>query len=197
MAAPVATARSKRGAAPAQSIGADAEQKRRRAQRQRHDEEVRHDQRAVQLLDVGEPRGGPQALQRPRRPDADRRHRREPPEARVAVDRGDPDHAGGCIADPALRALRHDKHDHDRRDRRHRGEDGEQAAPSHVREYDLGGRRGGDGAQRAQHDEPAVGERDALGREPQHDGLEAGHQGAGDADPDQPAADGERNEPIG
>ena len=62
--------------------------------------------------------------------------------------------------------------------------------------HDLGRRRGGDGAERAQHDEPAVGERDALGGEPQHDGLEAGHEGAGDAEADEPSADGEGDEPV-
>ena len=63
-------------------------------------------------------------------------------------------------------------------------------------EHDLGRRRGGDGAECAQHDEPAVGERDALGREPQHDGLEAGHQGAGDAEADEASADGEGDEAV-
>ena len=58
-------------------------------------------------------------------------------------------------------------------------------------EHDLGRRRGGDGAERAQHDEPAVGQRDALGRKPQHDGLEAGHQRTGDAEADEASADGE------
>ena len=56
---------SERDAVPSQPIGTYSEQKRRRAQRQRHDEEVRDDRRTLEAFDVGEPWRGPQALQRP------------------------------------------------------------------------------------------------------------------------------------
>ena len=93
--------------------------------------------------------------------------------------------------------LRHDEKNEERHGRRCRGQNGKQAAPADALDDHLGRAGRGQGAERAQHDVPAVGERDALGREPQHDGLEAGHQADGDAEADQGAAEHEGPDAVG
>ena len=46
-------------AATPKAVGCQPEPERRRAQRERHDEQAAHDLGAIQALDVGEPGGGP------------------------------------------------------------------------------------------------------------------------------------------
>ena len=91
----------------------------------------------------------------------------------------------------------HDNQDQQRHGRRKRGQNGKQAAPADALDHDLGRARCGQGAEGTQHDVPAVGERDALGREPQDDGLEAGHQGDSDTEADQRAAEHQGNHAVG
>ena len=135
-------------------------------------------------------------LQRPGGADAERRERRQAPKAPLAIDRekgqrlvrahgrrrGPPILSGTMPtmrrAASALKAA----------------ENGKEAAPADGCDEKLGRCRGRDGAQGAQHDEPAVGEGEALGGKPEHDGLEAGHQGQRDPDPDQRAAEHQADE---
>ena len=76
-------------------------------------------------------------------------------------------------------------------------EHGKQAPPTDICDDDVGRRGRRDGSQGPQHDEPAIGERQALGRKPQHDGFEAGHQRQGDTDADQRAAQQQANQTVG
>ena len=143
-----------------------------------------------------EPRRRPEPLQRPGHADAGGRQRRDAPEARVPEDRQEADLRCGA-GSPCLLLLRHDEENEERDSRRCRGENGEQAAPSDALDDHLGRAGRGQGAERAQHDVAAVGERDALGREPQDDGLEAGHQADGDAEADERAAEHEGPDAVG
>ena len=61
----------------------------------------------------------------------------------------------------------------------------------------LGRTRGGQCTQGPQHDVPAVGEGDALGREPQDDGLEAGHQADRHTETDQGAPEHQGPDAVG
>ena len=80
--------------APAQSIGRCAQQQRRKAERDRYDEEVPRDIRLRETIDIGQPRRRPQSLQRPGGSRTSRRQRREAPEARIAIDGLQAD---GCV----------------------------------------------------------------------------------------------------
>ena len=103
----------------------------------------------------------------------------------------------GANRQPGLVLLRHDEENEERDGRRCRGQDGEQAAPSDALNEHLGRTGRGQGAEGAQHDVPAVGERDALRRKPQDDRLEAGHQADGDAETDQRAPEHEGPDAVG
>jgi hypothetical protein len=72
--------------APTQSIGRSAEQERRNALHDRYDEEMPRDTCLREPIDIGQPRRGPQSLQRPSGSSATRRERRQAPEARIAID---------------------------------------------------------------------------------------------------------------
>jgi hypothetical protein len=68
--------------------------------------------------------------------------------------------------------FRHDDQDQQGGSRTEGGEKSEEVAPAQALHDDLGRTGGGQGAEGTQHDEPAVGERQAMRWKPQHDGLE-------------------------
>ena len=72
-----------------------------------------------------------------------------------------------------------------------------QPQPGKPLDEHLGGTGGGQGTEGAQHDQPAVGERDTLRREPQDDRLEAGHQADGDTETDQGSGEHEGKDAVG
>ena len=93
--------------------------------------------------------------------------------------------------------LRHDQKNEERDGRRGHRENGKQAAPGKGLNDRLGRTGGGQGAEGAQHDVAAIGEGDPLRREPQDDGLEAGHQADSDAEADKRAANDKRDDAVG
>jgi hypothetical protein len=186
----------RRDAGAAQALGGGSQQQSARGERHRHEGEMRDDGRPVEPLNVGEPGRRPEALQREGRADAQRRQGGDAQEARVRVDGEEADPRRGSGLRLRL-PLRHDEQDGERHGCRGHGESCEQPAPAESLHHRLGRSCRRQGAERAKHDVPAVGEGDALGREPQDDGLEAGHQADGHAEADECAADEERRHAVG
>ena len=185
-----------RHAGAAQALGGGSQQQGACGERSRHEGEVSDDSGAVEPGNVGEPRRRPQALQREGHADAQGRQGGDAQEARVQVDGEEADPGGGGCRLRRL-PLRHDEKDEQRHGRGGNGESGEQPAPAEGLNDRLGRTRGGQGAEGAQHDVDAIGEGDALGREPQDDGLEAGHQADGHAEADERAADKKGRRAVG
>jgi hypothetical protein len=150
----------------------------------------------VEARNVGEPRRGPEPLQRPRYAGARRGQWNDAPEARITEDGGESD-LGGGIGGGSLLLLRDDKENEQRHDRRRHCQDGKEAAPADALNQQLGRAGRGDGAERTQHDVPAVGKRDVLGRKPGHDSLEARDQPDSDAKADERATEEQHGHAIG
>ena len=174
-----------------------AEKERAGADGDRHHAQMLDHGRAIEAIDVTKPGGGPQALQRPGCADADRGQRRNAPEASIPVDRPKARGRARCFAQGAGAPLGHGEQNQQRCQRRQARQHSKQAAPPDGLHNKLGRRSRGDGAQRTQHHQPAVGEGKALRREPEHDGLEPGHQRQGHAKTQQRAADHQAEQTIG
>ena len=171
-------------AEPTQPVRCEAKEQAAGADGDRHDAQEMHDAGAIEPVDILEPWGGPQSLQRPGRANADRRQGRQAPEAAIAVDGPQADGLP-CLWCCGQSTFGHHTQDKECRYSAECTKDSKQTAPAHRLHDELGRRGGGHGPERAQHHEPAVDEGQPLGREPQHDGFEARHQGQGDAETDQ------------
>ena len=93
-------------------------------------------------------------------------------------------------------ALGHGKEDEHRGQKRQHDQSEEQAAPAECVGGEFGGNRCRQDAEPAHRHDAAVGQRPALGPDPQDDRLETAHQSAGTADADERAGGRQADEAV-
>jgi len=102
---------------------------------------------AIEAVDVSEPGGGPQSLQRPGGADAKGRERRQAPKVALAVYRQETERRGGGRGRRRAASLvGHDGDNDQGRERAQGPEHGKQAAPADGGDDEIGRGRGRDGA---------------------------------------------------
>ena len=173
----------KSDATPTHLVRYRAQQQGAEAECDRHHEEARYETRSVEALDIGEPRRRPQSLERPGRPDAGCRKRRQSPEAWIPIDGFQAGRSRAFRRRFYRSSLWNYEVDHHRTGGCRSGEKLEEPAPARPLEQSFGWSRCGNRTQCAEHDHIAVDERHALPRKPQNDGLEPCHQCGCDPEP--------------